>query len=360
MTQNFMHRASVYLLVLNSHLLLAAPTASAQTVPSGMTYQGRLTDASSAPVPDGSGYEIEVRLWSASTGGTLLWGSRCTGVPLKSGAFNLILGSGGTPIAGATTTDLKAVFSTPTVYIGLTTTKSASGAAISSPIEILPRQQIFSTPYAFRAETATTAVLVQPDGVLSSAIKDGEVKTSDIATASIIGTKIASESIQSYHIAPQTIAPNKLAIDMAILVDEKPTGTPAGPAPSMAWIQRALNKVTFSQGNSISLSNNIITLKTGLYYIEGRVPGYNTQRQCSALRESGTGTEIIRGSSEHSYSSSESNSILTGVIDVTTTSKNFEVWQYIQRGVSPDGLGVETNAQGSPEIYTTLKITRIK
>ena len=107
--------------------LSLSPKAHAQSVPAGMTYQGRLTDASNSPVPDGSGYEIEVRLWSASTGGTLLWGTRYTGVPLKSGAFNLILGSGGTPISGATTTDLKSTFSTVPIYIGITMTKRITG-----------------------------------------------------------------------------------------------------------------------------------------------------------------------------------------------------------------------------------------
>lgn len=109
-----------------------------------MTYLDRLTDSSNAPVPDGTGYEIEVRLWSAPAGGSLLWGTRYTGVPLKSGAFNLILGSGGTPIPGATHTDLKLAFNTPTAHLCLTTTKNATGATIPSSTEILPRKQTFS------------------------------------------------------------------------------------------------------------------------------------------------------------------------------------------------------------------------
>lgn len=150
-------------------LLTGCMMAAAQTVPNGMTYQGRLTDASNAPVPDGNGYEIEVRLWSASTGGTLLWGTRYTGIPLKNGTFNLILGPGGTPIAGASTTDLKTAFITSTVHLGLTTTKTATGAAVTSPTEILPRQEIFSTPFAFRSDKAedSTKLGGQPAGYYS-------------------------------------------------------------------------------------------------------------------------------------------------------------------------------------------------
>lgn len=61
----------------------------AQTDPTGITYQGRLTDASNAPVPHGAGYAIEVRLWSARTGVTLLWGTRYTGVPLQKRSLQL-------------------------------------------------------------------------------------------------------------------------------------------------------------------------------------------------------------------------------------------------------------------------------
>lgn len=155
----------------------ASAPAPAQTVPTGMTYQGRLTDASGAPVPDGSGYEIEIRLWSASTGGTHLWGSRYTGVTLKGGAFSLILGSGGTAIAGATNTDLKTAFNTApsTVHLGLTTTKTAAGVAIPSPSEVLPRQAIFSTPYSFKAAT------VAADGVDSPIIKDQSIELADLS-----------------------------------------------------------------------------------------------------------------------------------------------------------------------------------
>lgn len=126
------------------------------TVPSGMTYQGRLTDANSNPLPDGNGYEVEVRLWTTSTGGTTpIWAARYSGIPLKSGAFSLILGSAGGAAIGGAIIDLKTVFSTsPSTYLGLTITKNGGGVAISNPSEILPRQQLLSSPYAFQSEKA--------------------------------------------------------------------------------------------------------------------------------------------------------------------------------------------------------------
>ncbi len=187
-----MKRLTIYLLNLTALLWAEVSILTAQTVvPGNITYQGRLTDAGNAPLPDGTGYEIEVRLWSAITGGTLLWGTRYTGIPLKGGAFNLILGSGGTAIAGAATTDLKAAFNTATVHLGLTTTRSANGAAIPSPSEILPRQQIFSTPYSFKAAT------VEPNGVDSTAIKDQAIALADLS-AKVAEALTPTGSVLSY------------------------------------------------------------------------------------------------------------------------------------------------------------------
>lgn len=352
-------------------LLLAfcfcAPPLSAQSVPTGVAYQGRLTDASNAPVPDGTGYEIEVRLWSASAGGTLLWGTRYTGVSIKGGAFNLILGAGGTSISGAATTDLKTVFNTPAVHLGLTATKNAAGAAIPSPAEILPRQQMVSSPYAFRTEVSAT---VEPASVLTASIKDGEVKFADIgagevrtaslADGAVTAAKILDGTIVSNNIAPQGIAPDRLAVDMALLVDEKPSGTNGGSSAAAAWLQRTLNKVDASQGSSISLSGNAITLKTGTYLIEARVPAYTVARHTCAIRQSVSQTPVIRGTSEHSDNANQTHSSLSGLVTVTNPTETFELWQYTQSAVSTIGLGIATSAPGTSEIYTTVKITRIK
>ncbi len=356
-------------LILTAAFALAS-LAVAQTVPSGMTYQGRLTDASNAPVPDGTGYEIEVRLWSAPTGGTLLWGTRYSGVPLKGGAFNLILGSGGTSIAGATTTDLKAAFNNPTVHLGLTTTKSASGAAIQSPTEILPRQQIFSTPYAFRAQTAAVAESAQTDGILSAAIKDGEVKSADIAPSavqtaqladqSVTTAKIANGAILGEDLAAETITPDRLAQDFACVVDEKPAGTSGGSA-IVGWNKRDLNKLAYSQGNSVSVAGNAITLKTGTYLISGEVSSYETQENKAALRRSGDSTAVIYGATTRNRNGSCPTASFSGIVTVTAPTESFEVWHYISvNGNGVNNLGVSLNAAGTPEIYTTVKIMRMK
>ena len=125
-----------------------------QAVPIGVVYQGRLHNAAAEVVPDGSGYEIEIRLWTIPSGGTTpLWAARYSDVPVKNGAFNIILGGeNGDNIESAATRDLQTAFSTaPTTYLGLTLARDAEGKPVSSTSELLPRQQLLSVPYAMQA-----------------------------------------------------------------------------------------------------------------------------------------------------------------------------------------------------------------
>lgn len=373
-------------------LLLSTGLVGAQTVPTAIAYQGRLTDASTAPVPDGTGYEIEVRLWSAPTGGTLLWGSRYTGVPLKSGAFNLILGSGGTPIPGATTTDLKAAFNAPTIHLGLTTTKSATGASLLSPSEILPRQQIFSTPYAFRAETAAN---IQTDGVLSSTIKDGEVKNADIATDAVNGAKIAGQSISNTHIVPGSIMPDRLSPTVSVFSQQQANGTSPQTA-KRGWQKRELNTAEVSIGSGIVLDDatDQISLAAGVYEIHAEVPYYMQYYAGGVGSRHRAGIRRISDSAIHGLTAVSVNEAelpnryvnaytggvlhLQTFVTVPSGTEAFELVHHIQdtigggsaNGGVPEGAdgtdairgfcGVRSSGSSLPEVYSRITIKRIQ
>ena len=132
----------------------------AQSVPSN--YQGKLTDFAGISSPTGT-YGLAVRIWSDPTNSaltTLVWGQEYTGVAVFNGVFNLILGSpGGTPANDAPTNSIDSAFNDPNRYIGLTVTRGTNGLPISKG-EILPRQQIRSTPYALQAKFASAAQTV--------------------------------------------------------------------------------------------------------------------------------------------------------------------------------------------------------
>jgi hypothetical protein len=129
--------------------------ALAQSVPSLINYQGRLTDQTGAPLPSGS-YTIQFRVWdspSATNATDLIWAQQQSVIIQSNGVFDAILGSlGGTSVSGVTpaVNDLSYAFTGNNRFLGVTVVSNASGT-IANPTEILPRQQLLSVPYALKA-----------------------------------------------------------------------------------------------------------------------------------------------------------------------------------------------------------------
>lgn len=144
-------------------MILGASHSPAQSVPSLVNYQGRLTDQTGAPLPAGP-YTVQFRLWndpSATGGNNLIWAQQQSVVIQSNGVFDVILGSpGGTGVPGATpaVNNIAYAFSGSNCFLGLTLTVS-NGATIFYPTEILPREQLLSVPYALMAQQTEPASL---------------------------------------------------------------------------------------------------------------------------------------------------------------------------------------------------------
>ena len=143
-------------------LLAMLSSALAQSVPPLINYQGRLTDQTGAPLTAGA-YGIQFRLWdfaTATNSSDLIWAQQQNLAVQSNGVFNVILGSpGGSPILGATpaVNSLAYAFAGSNCFLGVTIASSNS-VAITSPSEILPRQQLLSVPFAITANTAFNVV----------------------------------------------------------------------------------------------------------------------------------------------------------------------------------------------------------
>ena len=119
--------------------------------PDYFNYQGLLKDNVGDPLDSGS-YTMEFNIYDAALNGTLIWGpfifddgveeghSRL--VQVSNGQFNVILGP--TDTGGRNLAD---VFSGDSAFVQL---------SVNGGDPILPRQQILSTPYSFKAATAAT------------------------------------------------------------------------------------------------------------------------------------------------------------------------------------------------------------
>ena len=152
-------RTSLLALLIGSHLLLG------QSVPPLINYQGRLTDQTGAPLPGGL-YIIQFRLWNdptANTSSNLIWSQQQSVAVQANGVFDVLLGStNGSAISGDSPqfSNITSAFGASTDYLGVAVILS-NGVPISTPAEILPRQQLLSVPFAVQAQQAVQSQLAQ-------------------------------------------------------------------------------------------------------------------------------------------------------------------------------------------------------
>ena len=126
--------------------LMVSGTVKAE-VPRQVTYQGFLSNAVGEPVhcpddetcPDMS-FDFVFRLYDEETGGTPFWAEAHTGVSIRDGRFQVILGE---------TLPLEPTLLTSDVYLGIDLNEEG---------EMLPRQRLVSSVFALKAQEADHAV----------------------------------------------------------------------------------------------------------------------------------------------------------------------------------------------------------
>jgi hypothetical protein len=131
-------------------LLALVASAGLAQVPDRLNYQGVLKRGDGSSV--GEGYQdIQFRMWDATSGGTLIWARTHRVHTDANGLFNVVLMDGGSPLAGAQTDSLAAVFTGSggeERYLELTVVGSTP---------IMPRQRFVTAPYAFMADDVQQA-----------------------------------------------------------------------------------------------------------------------------------------------------------------------------------------------------------
>nr|HPM08485.1 hypothetical protein [Candidatus Pacearchaeota archaeon] len=153
-----------------------------------INYQGKLTDSSNQAVSDGS-YNMEFKLYDASSGGTLLWTETCTStnkITIDNGLFSHLLGS-----VNVLPDDIFNQNVWLSVNIGSTTTEPVWDGEMS------PRKKLGSVPSSFESKRLS--------GKLESEFADIS-ETENIsglwtfsATTTLATTTIASSTITALN-----------------------------------------------------------------------------------------------------------------------------------------------------------------
>lgn len=172
------------LLILTTAALAAIATAQADAaVPDFMVQQGRLLDGEGEPI-DGE-LSFVFTIYDAATEGTALW-TETTNVTLEDGFFSVQLGA-------AAALD-PSIFDGSTLYLGVT---------VGADTEMTPRQVLLSTPYAFAANSADTALNATGDITPSSVSVNGStvINSSGVWVGSVdfggLTTVVEAESGES-------------------------------------------------------------------------------------------------------------------------------------------------------------------
>ena len=139
----------ILLSVFSGQIALAAP-------PQTLDYQGYLANSSGVPLTGTQ--SVEINLYSAASGGTVLW-TQSSSPTLTNGRFTVVLdGSGGNAFpAGLFDQQL---------YVGLT---------VGTDAEMTPRQSLTSVPSAFEAINSDTVDGMQANEIIDAA--SDEVRT---------------------------------------------------------------------------------------------------------------------------------------------------------------------------------------
>lgn len=146
-------------------------------------------------------------------------------------------------------------------------------------------------------------------------------------------------------------------VPIAILEDQKASGTNGGTFTSGADRTRTLNTKVSDLSNMVSLSSDQFTLNAGTYLIEWSAPAWKTEQHQSFLYNATDASVVQRGSSEDSTAS---NAIITksggSAIVVISATKAFEIRHRCNTTAATTGFG----AAGSfgTEVYTRVQIRR--
>jgi hypothetical protein len=221
--------------ILAAVTLMLGLAAAAQSVPSLINYQGRLTGQTGASLTAGT-YTLQFRIWDSPTlaaTNDLIWGQQQNVTVQSNGVFNVLLGSpGGSPIPGATpaVNNLAYAFQSSNVFLGLTVAVS-NGVSLASPAEILPRQQLLSVPFAFMAATAATAATatnasvaasVVPGAITGVSLAQGAVQTANIAAGAVSWTNLAPRqagaSVGAGGVAVSQSCGNNVTANLAVTI----------------------------------------------------------------------------------------------------------------------------------------------
>ncbi len=175
--------------------------ALAQNAPPGINYQGRLTRPNGTPIADGT-VVLQIKIYDQFVGGSLLWQSSATTVPVKNGVFSIALSQGFDGNNNPLTLG-QSVFAGGLAYLEVV----PDGDVLKT---LSPRQSIISVPWAFWAQT------VSDNSISTAKLQAGAVVSDRLFDRAVTSPKLGLLSVNTEHLVDQAVSTAKLA-DLSVI-----------------------------------------------------------------------------------------------------------------------------------------------
>lgn len=185
-----------------------------------LPFQGRLSDASGQPIPDGARL-IQFQIFSEPSGGGLLWAGEVHRATVNSGLVNVMLGSRNALPRDRSDQPGKSFFDQQ-LYLQITVDANKDNQIDAADAPLLPRQTILPLPFAAESGVSRNSQKLagydwsalfgvnSPAGTINGS-RIENITSNSISPGTINAGLIARGSITSNQIAPLTISANEIA-----------------------------------------------------------------------------------------------------------------------------------------------------
>jgi hypothetical protein len=187
----------------------------------------------------------------------------------------------------------------------------------------------------------------------------GEIQLNGASFASESGGTITvnNGTLSSSVVFPAGGAGNPISV--AIIADQKASGTDGGTFSSGAWRTRDLNTEIADDDSIVSINSNQFTLAAGTYFINFRATAFRCDNHVAKLYNVTGSADIAFGMATQSADGDIATSVSEGACVHTITSNNtYEIQHRTNEGENTNGFGTPTNI--SVNNYTVVTIFKLK
>ena len=234
---------------------------AAATPPKTLSYQGFLTSASDTPID--APVQMTFKIYNVPTGGVALWTETQPSVTVAKGEFNTVFGF---------ITPLTLPFDAP-YYLGVT---------VGSDPEMVPRQPLAASAYAFRAMSL--------DG---GATVPGAIVTGAISTATIPGAQVTGDlsGASNIDLANSTAAVGNIVKNGTVFLHDFGSGNVFLGAPSGNFTMTGIDNTGIGRSTLVANTTGQFNTAVGLQALPNNTTGSkNTAIGVNALGLNTTGS----------------------------------------------------------------------